>query len=121
MPNSPTPGCTQTCTFCLLPAEKFEAAKKWGATDCVNPKDYDKPIQQVGVGGGRRGSWCLTPSWRMCLTLTFLARVSLVRCLAVAGLQQPFDLSIGSCPCPSASSGAGGADPSDLLVSAGKL
>ncbi|KAI7836929.1 hypothetical protein COHA_009261 [Chlorella ohadii] len=29
--------------------DKFEAAKKWGATDCVNPKDYDKPIQQVLV------------------------------------------------------------------------
>ncbi|PRW60671.1 Alcohol dehydrogenase class-3 [Chlorella sorokiniana] len=29
--------------------EKFEAAKQWGATDCVNPKDYDKPIQQVLV------------------------------------------------------------------------
>ena len=28
-------------------ADKFEAAKKWGATDCVNPKDYDKPVQQV--------------------------------------------------------------------------
>ena len=26
-------------------AEKFEQAKKWGATDCVNPKDSDKPIQ----------------------------------------------------------------------------
>lgn len=28
---------------------KFEAATKWGATDCINPKDYDKPIQQVIV------------------------------------------------------------------------
>ena len=29
---------------------KFEAAKKWGATDCVNPKDYgDKAIQNVIV------------------------------------------------------------------------
>lgn len=27
--------------------EKFKAAKEWGATDCLNPKDYDKPIQQV--------------------------------------------------------------------------
>lgn len=26
---------------------KFQAAKDWGATDCINPKDYDKPIQQV--------------------------------------------------------------------------
>eukprot|EP00877_Chromochloris_zofingiensis_P002931 jgi/Chrzof1/12639/Cz07g01320.t1 len=28
---------------------KFAAAKDWGATDCVNPKDYDKPVQQVIV------------------------------------------------------------------------
>lgn len=26
---------------------KFELAKKFGATDCVNPKDHDKPITQV--------------------------------------------------------------------------
>ena len=26
---------------------KFELAKQMGATDCINPKDYDKPIQQV--------------------------------------------------------------------------
>jgi len=30
-------------------ASKFDAAKEWGATDFVNPKDYDKPIQQVIV------------------------------------------------------------------------
>merc|ERR1712146_362126 len=29
---------------------KFDIAKQLGATDCVNPKDYDKPIQQVLVG-----------------------------------------------------------------------
>ncbi|PSC68961.1 Alcohol dehydrogenase class-3 [Micractinium conductrix] len=29
--------------------EKFVAALEWGATDCVNPKDHDKPIQQVLV------------------------------------------------------------------------
>jgi len=28
---------------------KFEMARALGATDCVNPKDYDKPIQQVIV------------------------------------------------------------------------
>jgi len=28
---------------------KFELAKQMGATDCVNPKDYDKPIQEVIV------------------------------------------------------------------------
>lgn len=29
--------------------EKFELAKKWGATDVVNPKDSEKPIQDVIV------------------------------------------------------------------------
>ena len=28
---------------------KFDLARKLGATDCINPKDYDKPIQQVIV------------------------------------------------------------------------
>jgi S-(hydroxymethyl)glutathione dehydrogenase/alcohol dehydrogenase len=28
---------------------KFELAKKLGATQCINPKDYDKPIQEVIV------------------------------------------------------------------------
>lgn len=28
---------------------KFDLAKKLGATDCINPKDYDKPIQEVVV------------------------------------------------------------------------
>jgi S-(hydroxymethyl)glutathione dehydrogenase/alcohol dehydrogenase len=34
---------------------KFEMAKQLGATDCINPKDYDRPIQEVIVdltGGG---------------------------------------------------------------------
>src|SRR5690606_23977102 len=26
---------------------KFDIAKKLGATDCINPRDYDKPIQDV--------------------------------------------------------------------------
>ncbi|MGD1931149.1 MAG: S-(hydroxymethyl)glutathione dehydrogenase/class III alcohol dehydrogenase [Leptolyngbyaceae cyanobacterium] len=29
--------------------DKFELAKQLGATDCVNPKDYDAPIQEVLV------------------------------------------------------------------------
>ena len=29
--------------------DKFELATKLGVTDCVNPKDYDKPIQEVIV------------------------------------------------------------------------
>ncbi|WP_367106368.1 S-(hydroxymethyl)glutathione dehydrogenase/class III alcohol dehydrogenase [uncultured Psychrobacter sp.] len=32
-----------------LNEDKFELAKKLGATDCINPKDYDKPIQEVIV------------------------------------------------------------------------
>ena len=28
---------------------KFNLAKEFGATDCINPKDFDKPIQQVVV------------------------------------------------------------------------
>lgn len=28
---------------------KFDLARKLGATDCINPKDYDKPIQEVIV------------------------------------------------------------------------
>ncbi|KIZ06980.1 S-(hydroxymethyl)glutathionedehydrogenase / alcohol dehydrogenase [Monoraphidium neglectum] len=28
-------------------ADKFPAAKEWGATECINPKDHDKPIQAV--------------------------------------------------------------------------
>ena len=28
---------------------KFELAKKLGATDCINPKNYDRPIQEVIV------------------------------------------------------------------------
>ncbi|MFK3650315.1 S-(hydroxymethyl)glutathione dehydrogenase/class III alcohol dehydrogenase [Lysobacter enzymogenes] len=30
-------------------SSKFELAKSMGATDCVNPKDYDRPIQDVLV------------------------------------------------------------------------
>jgi len=30
-------------------AKKFDIAKQLGCTDCVNPKDHDKPIQQVLV------------------------------------------------------------------------
>jgi len=29
--------------------DKFEIARQLGATDCVNPKDYDRPIQEVLV------------------------------------------------------------------------
>lgn len=29
--------------------EKFEMARRLGATDCINPKDYDQPIQEVIV------------------------------------------------------------------------
>ena len=29
--------------------DKFDLARSFGATDCLNPKDFDKPIQQVVV------------------------------------------------------------------------
>ena len=29
--------------------DKFELARQFGATDCINPKDYDKPVQEVIV------------------------------------------------------------------------
>lgn len=29
--------------------EKFEVAKQFGVTECVNPKDHSKPIQEVLV------------------------------------------------------------------------
>ncbi|KAK2077358.1 hypothetical protein QBZ16_004992 [Prototheca wickerhamii] len=29
--------------------DKFKAALEWGATRCINPRDHDKPIQQVLV------------------------------------------------------------------------
>src|SRR5690625_5774148 len=29
--------------------KKFELARQLGATDCINPNDYDKPIQEVIV------------------------------------------------------------------------
>jgi len=35
--------------------KKFEVAKQLGATDCLNPKDFDKPIQQVLVGQTKWG------------------------------------------------------------------
>lgn len=27
-------------------SDKFAAATAWGATDCINPSDLDKPVQQ---------------------------------------------------------------------------
>ena len=42
-----------------LDVGKFDRATKWGATDCVNPKDHsDKPIQ-VGAAG------CMPPPTRL--------------------------------------------------------
>lgn len=44
------------CVTAPHPAAKFEAAKQWGATDCVNPKDHpDKPIQAVLVEASPSG------------------------------------------------------------------
>uniref|UniRef100_A0A0A9Z321 S-(hydroxymethyl)glutathione dehydrogenase n=1 Tax=Lygus hesperus TaxID=30085 RepID=A0A0A9Z321_LYGHE len=33
-----------------LNASKFDVGKKFGCTECVNPKDFDKPIQDVLIG-----------------------------------------------------------------------
>ncbi len=41
-------GATRIIGVDINPA-KFASAKEFGATECVNPKDYDKPIQQVGA------------------------------------------------------------------------
>lgn len=42
-------GASQIIAIDLNP-NKFEIAKKLGATDCVNPKDVDGPIQQYIAG-----------------------------------------------------------------------
>jgi len=42
-------GASRIIAVDLLP-HKLELAKQWGATDVVNPKDHEKPIQQVIVG-----------------------------------------------------------------------
>lgn len=34
---------------------KFELAKQFGATDCINPKDHDKPIKEVLLGINKWG------------------------------------------------------------------
>lgn len=39
-------GATRIIGIDIKP-EKFQLAKELGCTECVNPKDYDKPIQQV--------------------------------------------------------------------------
>ncbi|GMH32678.1 hypothetical protein BSKO_00512 [Bryopsis sp. KO-2023] len=41
-------GAKQIIAVDIDPA-KFDLAKEWGATDCINPKDHDKPIQEVIV------------------------------------------------------------------------
>ena len=42
-------GATRIIAIDLNPS-KFGIAKEMGATDCVNPSEHDKPIQQVIVG-----------------------------------------------------------------------
>lgn len=34
--------------------KKFELAKDWGCDECLNPKDFDKPIQQAREMQGSR-------------------------------------------------------------------
>jgi len=47
-------GCTEIVGVDVNPA-KFEMAKKLGCTKALNPKDYDKPMQQVLVGESPTG------------------------------------------------------------------
>jgi hypothetical protein len=47
-PAPVAPGATRIFAIDIN-AAKFDAAREWGATECLNPKDYDKPIQQVIV------------------------------------------------------------------------
>lgn len=35
--------------------KKFELAKEWGCDECLNPKDFDKPIQQARATFVTRG------------------------------------------------------------------
>ncbi|GLI64603.1 hypothetical protein VaNZ11_007910 [Volvox africanus] len=41
-------GASRIIAVDINPA-KFQAAKEFGATECINPKDYERPIQQVIV------------------------------------------------------------------------
>ena len=44
--------------------DKFQTAKQWGATDCLNPMDYDEPIQNVIV---EATEWGVDYRWETCL------------------------------------------------------
>ncbi|MEQ2210261.1 hypothetical protein XENOCAPTIV_010689, partial [Xenoophorus captivus] len=48
--------------------KKFEKAKQFGATECINPKDYDKPIQEVLVEMTNGGSAALESTREGCGT-----------------------------------------------------
>lgn len=64
-------GATRIFAIDINP-DKFVAAKEWGATDCVNPKDYDKPIQQVLVE--------MSPSgWGIDYTFECIGNVEIMR------------------------------------------
>ena len=45
---------------------KFELAKQFGATDCINPNDYDKPVQQVLVETTKWGCDYTFEMYRQC-------------------------------------------------------
>ena len=46
---------------------KHARAKEWGATDVINPKDFDKPIQVTTVNDKILG--CTHVSWNTCIGL----------------------------------------------------
>lgn len=52
--------------------EKFEVAKKWGATRCFNPKDFEKPIQQVLIENSPDG-------WGIDYTFECIGNVEVMR------------------------------------------
>ena len=52
---------------------KFELAKTFGATECINPKDYDKPIQQVIV---EMTGWGVDHSF-VCIGIVIVMRAAL--------------------------------------------
>ena len=62
--------------------DKFEIAKKLGATDCVNPKDIEGPIQQHIAGTMTKWgmSFCLLVSLLIAGSDSFVTIPTVVRC-----------------------------------------
>eukprot|EP00890_Picochlorum_soloecismus_P005513 jgi/Picsp_1/5963/NSC_03318-R1_alcohol dehydrogenase class iii len=52
--------------------EKFELAKSWGATDCLNPRDFESPIHQVLIENSPDG-------WGIDYTFECIGNVEVMR------------------------------------------